>query len=107
MTRGTTPTILFNLINVPTEIIEKLVITFSQNGQKVFEKNKDDVVIEGTTVCCSISEEETLSLLPKCVVCYQMRCTTITGEVIATPIYKEIVYDVLNESFLTTTISKE
>ena len=60
MKRGTTPT---NTFTVDRDLTEATVyVTYSQNGNTVFEKTNEDLTIDATTIKCTLSQAETLAL---------------------------------------------
>lgn len=61
MYRGTTPTLTFTL-PIEADTITLLNIAFSQRHRIAFEKSLNDVIIDGTTISLTLSEEETLQL---------------------------------------------
>ena len=61
MYRGTTPTLTFQL-PIDTGSITVLSIAVAQGGVVRIEKSLADMTLEGKTVSCTLTEEETLSL---------------------------------------------
>lgn len=67
MTRGTTPTLEFQL-PFAADIIDVLSVAFSQitqpytPAQLVFEKSLDDCTVSGQSVMLTLSQEDTLKL---------------------------------------------
>lgn len=101
MTRGTTPTLIFNFCDcVDLKSADKIVVYFSQNGKNVIDKEvniTDD--LHGDTLSVTLTQEETLSLKADEYVRYQARIL-IDGVVLSTPIYKSIVLDCLDDTVL-------
>ena len=61
MYRGTTPTLTFRL-PIDTGSITALSLAVAQGGVVRIEKGLADMTLEGKTVSCTLTEEETLSL---------------------------------------------
>lgn len=61
MYRGTTPTLTFRL-PIDTGSITALSLAVAQGGVVKIEKGLTDMTLEGKTVACTLTEEETLSL---------------------------------------------
>lgn len=59
MIRGTTPVLQFNL-PFNAEGIDVLFISFMQNGNLVFEKNKEDCELHSNMISCQLSQTDTL-----------------------------------------------
>lgn len=95
MIRGTTPTHIFLL---PEELnpgsFAEIFITYAQLGCVVAEKERNDMTITGREVRVTLSQEETLKLLPGTVE-IQMRVKTVSGNVFASGIVKTTVDKVL------------
>lgn len=62
MIRGTTPRLKFKIKHLPVELIESVIITFAQNGKKIFEKTDSEITIDQNTnvVMVDLSSEDTL-----------------------------------------------
>lgn len=101
MTRGTTPTLIFDFCGcVALELADKALVTFKQDGEVLFDKDIDLVEnIKDNKVYVSLTQEETLLLKAGSYVQYQMRLL-INGGAYATPIYKDVVLDVLNDTHI-------
>jgi hypoxanthine phosphoribosyltransferase len=102
MIRCTTPKITFNLKSVDMSLIDKIVVTFKQGDKILIKRMNDDITITGNTISFILKEEETKLLSPSKIVKFQVRCSTKTGLALATPIYQDLVYDVLNDEILNT-----
>ena len=64
MIRGSTQNLVFN-IGINTEEVSQLWLTFSHSNRlnaEIFTKEKNDVILEGTTLTVPLSQEETLAL---------------------------------------------
>ena len=95
MIRGTTPTHIFLL---PEDLdpgsFSEMYITYAQLGSVVTEKERNDMTIIGHEVRVTLSQEETLRLLPGTVE-IQMRVKTVSGSVFASGIVETTVDKVL------------
>lgn len=99
MIRGTTPRLVFEFKHT-VDFIKDLRITFEQNGEKKVEKKKDDVSFEDNKVIVKLLQEDTLAFSKAEVVEVQLKVLTVTGDVLATDVYKLMVQDILNEEIL-------
>lgn len=72
MIRGTTPVLQFNL-PFNAEGIDVLFISFMQNGNLVFEKNKADCEMHSNMISCQLSQADTLQFNDKGTVEIQIR----------------------------------
>ena len=101
MTRGTTPNLIFNFCNdIDFSLVEKAIVTFTQNGEILFNKEADIASdIKDNKLTIKLSQEDTLLMSAGSYVQYQVRLL-VNGEVFATPIYKSIVYDTLSDEIL-------
>lgn len=65
--RGTTPSITFVFKTVTVTNISKAVLRLKQNGTTVVERNEDTMTADGDakTIKWTLTQEETLSLMPK------------------------------------------
>lgn len=99
MIRGTTPTHTFEL---PFQVrnIDKLRLTYSQNGNIVFEKNEKQVTMAGAVIEYTLTQAESLSLSTKYPVEIQIKVKNISGSVVATKIMHFNATAVLNEEVL-------
>ena len=93
MIRGTTPTLKYNL---PFEVssIDKLWIVFSQNEEERLFLDKSRCSLSGNTITVKLTQEETLSLLPNCIVNIQIRLLTNDGCALASKVMMGTVCDV-------------
>ena len=97
--RGTTPTILFSL-PFDTSIIRNCEIYFSQNDSLLLTKELKDMVLSGTYLAVTLSQEESLLLdeEEKCEI--QIRFMFTDGSVDSTTIRKDKVYKILKEGVI-------
>lgn len=102
MTRGTTPTLIFNFCeDIGVFRASKIIVSFAQSGETLFDKEIDiEKDVKENVVTLTLTQEETLAMKAGGYVQYQIRLL-INGQAYATPIYKSIVLDVLNESTIT------
>ena len=63
MIRGTTPTHSFG-IPISEKDVRNIKVTYKQDGRIVVEKGLNDVVITGSTVKVTLSQQETLRFMP-------------------------------------------
>ena len=59
MIQGTTPTHKFNL-DISTDLIEEMRVTYEQNGKVVLEKETEDITMEGSSAEVKLTQEETM-----------------------------------------------
>lgn len=59
MIQGTTPTHKF-IIDIATDLISKLRISYEQNGKIVLFKEKEDCVLSGKSITTNLTQEETI-----------------------------------------------
>lgn len=106
MYRGTTPTIEIKCdFNVNT--IETLFITFVQKNETIFEKSLSDCEIQGETIVCHLTQDDTLKLEAtkrdngaKDWLEIQTRCRLKTGETLSSPINKVEVEKILKDGVI-------
>lgn len=60
--KGTTPTITFTFSEILTSDIAKAILTVSQYGKNIIERNLDSAIINETTLSWRLQQEETLKL---------------------------------------------
>lgn len=98
MIRGTTPTHLFNL-PIDTALIDKIKITYAQNGVVVLTKEKEDCKFEGSTATVRLTQEDTLKFDASRVQ-IQVRVLTTGGDAMASDIITKPCGEVLEEGVL-------
>lgn len=97
MYRVTTPTHTFNF-PFETSLIDKLILTYKQNGKTIIEKTEADVEMDGTKVSVTFTQQET-ALFKADIAKVQMRVKS--GEkVMASNILTVNVNEVLNKEVL-------
>lgn len=99
MIRGTTPTHSFT-INIDTALIEKLLISYAQDDTEIITKDKDDCVLQGNTIACTLSQEDTLKFNCKKAVMIQLKVKTVDGAVAMTDIITTTVGKCLNDEVI-------
>ena len=98
MIRGTTPTHTFNL-PFDAVLIDKLKITYAQNGVVVLTKEKADCKIDGNAVAVKLTQEDTLKFDASRVQ-IQIRVLTTGGDALASDIVTKPCGEVLEEGVL-------
>lgn len=99
MYRGTTPTLSFEL---PFDVSEatSLYITISQRYDNIqIEKSLEDCSVDGTIATVSLTQEETLRLVPDKPVFIQVRVVK-DGVAMASDMIKTTVKDVLKDGVI-------
>ena len=106
MIRGSTQNLVFN-IGINTEEVSQLWLTFSHSNRlnaEIFNKTKDDVILDGTTITVPLSQEETLALneynIKEKVVYIQLRVLFKDGEALASSIVEITVEHLLKAGVL-------
>ena len=97
MYRVTTPTHTFH-IPFDTELIDKLILTYSQNGKTILEKTEVDVILDDRTVSYTFTQQET-KLFKADRAKVQMR-VKIGDRVMASNILTINISEVLNKEIL-------
>lgn len=100
MIRGTTPTHIFNL-PIETGTLKSVRITYEQFSRVILEKTENDVTMEDKTIRLKLTQEETLKFCKDCDISFQMKVLTADGVVLACPVKRLSVEDILNEEVLT------
>ena len=100
MYRGTTPDLEINVGDIDLSTVTDLWLTLSQHGEVKINKTLEDLTIDGSTVSCTLTQEETLSLKAHSSTLMQMRFLTSDGEAMATPIVKVPVEAILKEGVI-------
>lgn len=98
MRRGTTPVITFNT-DLDLSEVEELFVTFSQKGETIVEKNKEEVVIDDSKIIVSLSQKDTLkfSLDSNDIVSVQIRTKFKNETAVASNILKIRVKEILKD----------
>lgn len=102
MIRGTTPSIVFKLKDIPISTLYNFYLTFTQNGNVIFEKSKDSTGItlneEDNSIMVDLTVDETLSFKADEELISQVMVITIDGKVGSTDKYYFDVEDSLHYS---------
>ena len=99
LTRGTTPTLIFEL-PFDTSEAQKMWISFRQESRLVIDKTLADVTLDETKVSVHLTQEETLALCRKESCTIQMRVLTKDGEALASQIISCAVADILKDGVI-------
>lgn len=99
MIRATTPTHRFTLPFNYSQYVKKILITYSQKGNIVLEKNENDVQIDGNIVSYKLTQEET-KLFSNGDVRVQVRVLTIDNDALASKEQTVHIDNVLNDEVL-------
>ena len=99
MIRATTPTHRFTLPFDYTQYVKKILITYSQRGAIVLEKNENDVQIDGNIVSYTLTQEET-KLFSNGDVRIQVRVLTNNDDALASETVTVHIDNVLNDEVL-------
>lgn len=99
MIQGTTPTHKFNL-DIATSLIDKIRISYEQNGKIVLYKEKDDCELTANAITVKLTQEETLKFDAPGNVRIQLHAVTPTGESMATKPMSVPVYILLDKVVL-------
>ena len=91
MIRGTTPSIVFKLKDIPISTLYNFYLTFTQNGKVIFEKTKDSPGVsvneDENTITADLTVDETLSFKADEELIVQLMVVTVEGKVGATSKY--------------------
>lgn len=108
MIRATTPTHQFCFgEGIDSESFSKVLITYTQNGTTILEKDEGDLdwivptPSTGAIACVTLTQSETKLFSALYDVEIQLRALTTEGDALASPIIKRKVFDVLNDEVLT------
>lgn len=98
VTRGTTPKHEFQL-PFPVDFIKDLRITYSQKGNVIFSRDKDDCQLEGDILSIQLTQEDTFQLLPNKILEVEIRALLIDGQVVSggEPIKLKVIDTINNE----------
>lgn len=99
MTRGTTPTHIFNL-PILTSVIKELRITYAQMGRTILDKRLEDVRLEESSIRLTLTQDETLKFAQTCPAICQIKLLTNDGAVLASGMQDIHIDGVLNEEVL-------
>ena len=100
MVRGTTPLHKFTF---PVQILDNyknMLISYRQNGKIKLQKVLSDLDIDGNVATVKLSQEETLLFEPDNLF-IKVKVLTNSGDVQASPTFREVVQDVIDDTILT------
>ncbi|MDR0671879.1 MAG: hypothetical protein LBF64_06155 [Oscillospiraceae bacterium] len=98
MRRGTTPAHVFKTkLDLTPENVEKLFITYAQNGSVRVEKTLADAVLAEKSVAVSLTQADTLRFDPDTIVSIQIRVLFADGTAIASNVLRVPVEIVLKD----------
>lgn len=100
MTRGTTPTHIFELPFDTCELT-KIRILYAQNDELVLEKTEADCELEGSTIKVRLTQEETMKVEHLEMVQIQLHVLTSTDDSLVSSIHKVPAYQLLKDEVLT------
>lgn len=101
MTRGTTPTLIFNFCDcIDLENAQKGIVAFQQNNELLFNREINLLEeVQENKIILTLTQEETLQMKANDYVQYQVRLL-INDTAYATPIYKSMVLDILGNDVI-------
>lgn len=99
MMRGCTPEHSFS-VPLEEDYIAALWLTFSQDGEVVLEKQKQDCIFDGLTAKVQLSQEDTLKFDEGITIEIQMRLRDIEGRAYKTEIVKAKPTRLLHEGVI-------
>lgn len=100
MIRGTTPTLTFTL-PFPVSTLTEYWVTVSQRYDNIrIDRDKTTLTASGSSIVASLTQEETLRLVPDKPVFIQLRVLTSGGDSKASEIFKTTVNDALREEVI-------
>lgn len=99
MIRGTTPTHIFQ-IPFDTGLLKEIRVSYAQGNKVIAEKKTEDCILDGDTISVTLTQEDTLKFKHMKIVEIQLKVLTEDGCVMATPIIRKDVSEVLNEEVL-------
>jgi len=96
MIRYTTPRHNFYMEEISASALNKVRVTYAQNGNIVLEKTEADCSFDGNCVSVTLTQEDTAKFAAGSNVSIQLRVLTNSGASLATKVYTVEVDDVLN-----------
>lgn len=98
--QGTTPTLIIRVKkeDILLENVEKIELTFQQWSRNAIIKTGEDLMVdyEENLIAYHFTEQETLDLLPRNDIQWQLRIKTIGGELFGTRISRFDVADLIS-----------
>ena len=99
MIRGTTPLLEF-VIPFDTSLLAEAFITLAQNGVVVLEKQLNECQCAFKKLSVRLTQEETLKLKYSIITEIQIRAKTVSGEVVASNIFRERTDRILKDGVI-------
>lgn len=99
MTRGSTPTHIFNF-PIATSLIKQIRITYAQGDKVILTKTEADCVLEDKKAILKLTQQETLSFDHTILVEIQVKALTVNGDVLISKIENKSVDRVLDDEVL-------
>lgn len=99
MIQGSTPKHTFKL-PFDTSLIDKIRVTYAQNGIPLLTKEKEDCTLEGDTVTIRLSQEETLKFDENARVQVQIKAKSTDEDVTISKILSIPLYPVLDKEVI-------
>nr|DAM35825.1 MAG TPA: hypothetical protein [Caudoviricetes sp.] len=96
--RGTTPTLKFKL-PFGANLLKTILITISQKGYSLINKENADITSTDDTLTVTLTQDETLTLMPG-EIAVQIRAVTTGGKAIASTIMTADVAEILKGGVL-------
>ena len=100
MIRGTTPTHVFRL-PVSADTVKAVRIVYAQNNAVKLQKCNEDCTMEGNTVTCKLSQEDTFLFADGECILVQVRVLTNEGEALASRVMRVHCEECLSDEVLT------
>ena len=99
MYRGTTPTLRFNVPDITFSDINKVYVTFSQEGKNSIEFTKEQIQMdsESNQMSVTLSQHDTLKLNDRYKVSVQLRIKMNDGSALASQVFKLNVDEILKD----------
>ena len=96
--RGTTPTHTF-VLPFHVSLLDNLSVSYRQVGHTIprVVKNVEECDVEENVVAVTLTQEESLSFTPGKIIEVQLKVITDGGTVLASPMYRLLVEDILDE----------
>lgn len=99
MIRGTTPTHTFQ-IPFNTNLLKEIRISYAQRDAVVVEKSTEDCKLDGMNISVKLTQEETLRFSENVVAALQLRVLLNDGNVLATPVLRLDVGELLQDEVI-------
>ena len=99
MIRGTTPTHTFQ-IPFNTNLVKEIRISYAQKDVVVVEKSTEDCKLDGMNITVKLTQEETLRFSENVMAALQLRVLLNDGNVLATPVMRLDVGELLQDEVI-------